>query len=171
VPSDDVLREIKNSRISSIRISDYGFNAEKVKLIKNKLEAYGIQNSIYHFVTEKSMWADCGGIDMPKLENHVVERLFRKCLFKGCLSVENGFVSRCSRATVAHLVQKFNLEKKDGVNVRNNFTKREFLKFAYGNYPVTACYYCFGTSHKEIPAAEQFTVEELRQLKQVCYEI
>ena len=46
--------------------------------------------------------------------------------------MENGFISKCSRAVVAHLVQGFALGKNDGILVRQN-AQRIFSAYNVAN--------------------------------------
>lgn len=132
IPKDSILQKIKDSKKIMIRMSNYGLVNEKTaKRLESKLKELEIPNMIYNFALNTSFWAKCGEPNMKKLSTKEMLYYFNQCFFgKYCLTMENGFITRCSRATIAHLVQGFNLNKNDGLFL-NIGMKREFS--TYGN--------------------------------------
>ena len=102
---------------------------------------------------------------MERLSYKEMMNSYNNCIFaKACLTLENGFVSICSRATIAHIVQNFEFSDKCGIYIRDNFNPSKFLKFAEEKPPVEACYYCYGTQGKQILPAEQVNKEEWEEV-------
>lgn len=170
LPKQELLDIIKQQKFS-IRISNYGTANEKNK---DKLEKLLIENKInyrfHHYANQDNTWSYCGGVRTPKQTKISTIENYEKCGFKVCLTLENGIISRCSRATVAHLVQKFTPAPKDFVYVRNKlFSVHDLKKF--WNYRksskgiVTACYYCYGTSGGKILPGEQLTRSEYIEIR------
>ncbi len=165
IPNEKILDLIKKNKNISVRISNYGNinNAQSLKL-KDKLDKYGVNNWMHLFASGNCYWNYCGDINMERLSRDEMLYYYKNCIFaKYCLTLENGLVSICSRATIAHLVQNFELSDKCGIYIRDNFNLSKFLKFAEEKPPVEACYYCYGTEGKQIIPAEQMNIEELQE--------
>ena len=166
IPKKEIL-EILSDKKFVVRFSSYGvaneLNEKKLEKICNE---FNINHYVYLFANGNSSWADCGGIDMKKHPLSLTKENYKKCLFKVCLTLENGILSRCSRSTVAHKVQHFRIKKQDFVNVRSPFFNIHKLKqFVVENENsekgmVQACFYCNGTGGKMIVAGEQISKEE-----------
>ena len=166
IPHKRILDLIKDNKNIYIRISNYGDinNTQSLKL-KEKLDKYGIKNFMHLFANGNSYWQYCGDINMERLSYEEMMRSYNTCVFaKYCLTLENGFVSICSRATIAHIVQNFEFSDKCGIYIRDNFNTSKFLKFAEEKPPVEACYYCYGTQGKQILPAEQVNKEEWEEV-------
>ena len=166
IPHKRILDLIKNNKNICVRISNYGDinNIQSLKL-KEELDKYGIKNFMHLFANGDSYWSYCGDINMQRLSYKEMMHSYNTCVFaKYCLTLENGFVSICSRATIAHIVQNFEFSDKCGVYIRDNFNPSQFLKFAEDKPPVEACYYCYGTEGKQIIPAEQINKEEWQEV-------
>lgn len=170
-PRQELLNVLKNPKFS-IRISSYDVvNEIKKEDFEKILIENGVKHRFYKYANKTGMWSDAGGIDTPKHSEEETKRNYLNCIFKRCLTLENGIISRCARATVAHHLQKFKLKKRDYVNVRSPFfaiaTLKKFINLQNTDGGgVTACFYCNGTSGKEIPAGEQLTPEEIKCIRQ-----
>ncbi|WP_302368600.1 radical SAM protein, partial [Brachyspira aalborgi] len=166
IPHKRILDLIKDNKNIYIRISNYGDinNTQSLKL-KEKLDKYGIKNFMHLFANGDSYWSYCGDVNMERLSYKEMMNSYNNCIFaKVCLTLENGFVSICSRATIAHVVQNFEFSDKCGIYIRDNFNPSKFLKFAEEKPPVEACYYCYGTQGKQILPAEQVNKEEWEEV-------
>lgn len=194
IPKDSLLAIIKQSGKISVRLSDYGaVNHKSAQRLEAVLAAHAIPYFTHHYVHSDSQWRDCGGKDVERLGDDVVQKIFDACLFgRNCLTMENGLISRCSRGVVAHIAQGFSMGAHDGILVRPN-AKRVFATIAQTyqmsagggadnqiylptfdfltlkNFldnpsPMEACYYCYGTSGKPIPPGVQLTLEELKSI-------
>jgi hypothetical protein len=110
------------------------------------------------------LWINLGK-NTKKKDYEVTMKDFINCPFKGCLTLENGSISKCSRATVAHHIQKFECDDLvGGLLIRKSLTSRKLLDFINNNNPVTACYYCNPVGNK-IPAAIQLTIKKWDNLE------
>lgn len=169
IPKPNLIKQLQNKKFI-VRLSHYGTANEKNK---NKLieilRQNGIAYKIHMYANGNGFWSDCGGINTPK---HTLEETldnYSKCIFKCCLTLENGIISRCSRSTIAHRLQPYKIKRKDFVNVRSLFFNVSKLKRFIRNQNsdkgiVTACYYCNGTSGPKIPAGEQLSLNECKEL-------
>ena len=156
-PSDEVMHNFSINGIK-LRVSNYPQNRDNLATFLAKAQAYRVEVNLYDFASRESMWFDCGGLDTPCENNDaVVADRFAKCAFNVCLTLENGELHRCSRATNARKLQGFTPPPNDFVCVRKNDSLTEHL-MAYLSNPrfETACRYCNGTYNTpKIPAAEQ----------------
>lgn len=159
MPSDALLEKIRRLGVK-IRISNYPVSREKGQALHARCQELGIASSIYHFAHGKDEWADLGGVDTPKEENDAVvrERYF-SCAFKGCLTLENGELNRCSRIHVAHTLQGFMRRDDDHVDVtrKRGLKKRIRHYLEHVDFP-EACRYCWGNTKDNLrrcPPAEQ----------------
>ncbi|MCX2717606.1 radical SAM protein [Helicobacter sp. MIT 21-1697] len=197
VPKDSLLRIIKESGKITLRLSNYGIvNMKGIQRLESALKEWEIPYYSHHFVHQQDTWVDCGNVKMARLKDKIVQKIFKECIFgKECLTMENGFISKCSRATIAHLVQNFALSKDCGLLI-NPKTQRAFSAFTpleigggggvklpelpefnfenlqnflSAQTPLQACYYCYGTSGQEIPAGVQLSKEELSNLTQAKF--
>ena len=141
-----------------IRISNYPQNRKNLELFVAKAQTYRVDLNLYDFASRDALWYDCGGLYTPREnDDKVVSERFDKCAFKGCLTLENGDLHRCSRAPNAHKLQDFDISPADFVRVRDNKNLYDDL-LAYLTRPhfETACRYCNGTYNvKKILAAKQ----------------
>lgn len=170
IPKEEALLVLKNKKFT-VRISHYGTANEKNEnLLVNKLSQYDIQYSFHKFANGNGFWSDCGGINTSKHTYEETVDNYSNCIFKVCTTLENGIISRCSRATIAHKLQDYKIKRQDYVNVRSVFfsisSLKKFIKIKDSNKGiVTACFYCNGTSGSKINAGEQLSLEEYKQYK------
>ena len=177
LPKQEILDILKNPKFI-IRISSYGSINE---INKQKFEELLVTNNIrykfHHYAKKKDVWSNLGEIDIKKKSKTEVENIYKNCTFKVCLTLENGIIARCARATVAHFLQKFKPRKNDFINIRNPFFAINELKKYINATPkhdakgtpfggvMMACYYCNGTSGDSIVPGEQLSAEELFRIK------
>ena len=132
---------------------------------ENKLNELDIFYYTHKFINSDDNWFDCGNDPyMKRLTDEEMMKYFNECLFKyQCLTLENGFLSICSRATISYLIQGFNVEdKKDGFFIRKSFNFIKLKKFLKEKKPVEACYYCYGTQlNRRVKPGEQMSKEEI----------
>jgi hypothetical protein len=162
IPHDKILTLLQRPIINggggvTIRISNYSNVVDKSKLekLKNKLTDFKINYELYNFAYSDAAWYDMGS-SSKKNDYETMKKNFNICPFSGCLTLENGVISRCSRATVAHFVQKFEFDDdtRDGINIRKPFSTERLLYFVNSRQPVTSCYYCNLLGPKIQPAIQ-----------------
>jgi len=91
-----------------LRVSNYPQNRDNLEAFVNKAQSYRVNLKLYDFASHESLWYDCGGLNTPREnDDRIVAARFNKCAFKGCLTLENGELHRCSRAPNAHILQGF----------------------------------------------------------------
>ena len=124
IPKVEVLEKIRDSKKITVRMSNYGnVNNTLIEKLESKLKEYSINYFIHKYILGTSQWAKCGDRNMKKMKESLMQKFFDQCVFADyCLTMENGFITRCSRATIAHLVQNFNLAKNDGLLLKNRIT-------------------------------------------------
>lgn len=156
IPNKDVIDALKNDKKFLIRISDYGLN-EIPKELKEILDENGIDNYYYEFADGNGMWRDLGGVDLKPVSDIEKEKNFRNCAFNTCLTLENGEITYCSRATNAYKLQKFERNKRDYFVLDSSKNlKKELKNFVINRKAMEACRYCNGTyNSKEIKPAIQ----------------
>jgi hypothetical protein len=170
IPPDDILNVIASKKKCYIRISRYPIVAAKTrKDLEEKLNKFGIRFFIYDFAGDESLWEEFNGIDAKKLDHETVINLYNTCPFRNCTTLENGFIAKCSRATVAHFVQKFKITADDGINIRNNYNAEKLFLFIHNGKPMTACHYCRKVNLKKILPAQQMTAEEIKDLRSIIH--
>lgn len=152
-----LIKAIKKAR-ASIRISDYGVPGQRSAELSQQCERDKINNRIYRFVAGDGAWIDLGGNDERRKDDVESNITFNKCPFRNCLTLENGILARCSRATVAHFVQGYNERDSDFVNVRKISDMQ--LKDKINDYVrapgfMEACRYCNGAQGPTIAPAVQ----------------
>lgn len=135
IPKDSLLELIKQSGKIIVRLSDYGVaNNKSLQKLESALIAYNIHHFIHRYAHNDSQWIDCGDKNLKRLKERVVQKIFKECIFaRECLSMENGFISRCSRAVIAHIIQGFALSVNDGILVRPH-AKRVFATYNAQTY-------------------------------------
>ena len=157
MPSDDLLAVIKKHRVC-IRISNYPVSKEKGLALQSCCKSLGIPNFIYNFAYRDAEWRDLGGIDTPREDDAaLVKRRFEECAFRGCLTLENGELNRCSRIYVAQTLQNFQKRADDHVDATERHgLKRRLRRYVKNPTFAEACRYCHGTKDaKMIVPAEQ----------------
>ena len=158
-PSDKVMHFFSMNNIK-LRVSNYLQNRKNLESLADKTQAYRINVFLYDFASREALWYDCGGLNTPcENDDRIVAERFNKCSFKGCLTMENGELHRCSRAPNANKMQGFNQlpPPHDYVSVRNNANlESHLIEYLSKPHFETACRYCNGTWNvRKIPAAEQ----------------
>jgi len=144
VPSEAVLLAMQRNRVR-VRISDYPVIAEETlsRLIE-VLESYDLEVWSYEFTSGNAKWLDMGRIDMPPLalNENEMQAHFLQCPFYDCFTLENGYISRCSRAVMAEQVQGFTAAKRRPASCESQqgicFTVVEIFQRTglYGSLPV-----------------------------------
>lgn len=156
VPDDALLQCFKRSDVC-VRISDYGIARESCSAFMERLKQYNIRSYLYSFVSNQSLWYDCGEGYTGGGHFDIWKRYY-SCAFRGCLTLERGELSYCSRATNSYAIQGFSRKAADYFNLReskDHFQIRlaEYLTF---RHPMQACCYCNGTNqnHMVLPAIQ-----------------
>lgn len=107
-PKDEWWHNFSMSKVT-FRVSNYPQNRGNLEAFATKAQAYRVNVRMYDFASREALWYDCGGMNTPREnDDRIVAERFNRCAFKGCLTLENGELHRCSRATNAHTMQHFN---------------------------------------------------------------
>lgn len=119
IPKDSMLELLASPKVI-VRISNYGqVNAKTATKLEEVLQARGIAVILRNTYRGAGLWSKCGDKDTKRLPPKAMQKVFDSCTFaKECLTMENGFITRCSRGTIAHIMQGFRLGGGDGVVVR-----------------------------------------------------
>lgn len=119
IPKDSMLELLASPKVI-VRISNYGqVNAKTATKLEEVLQARGIAVILRNTYRGAGLWSKCGDKDTKRLPPKAMQKVFDSCTFaKECLTMENGFITRCSRGTIAHIMQGFRLGGGDGVLVR-----------------------------------------------------
>lgn len=161
VPSDAVMDCMQKNDVR-VRVSNYKevVDQDRFDALIGKLKKWGICHRVYSFVGRDGAWCELGGLERERdADSDLVAERFATCPFRGCLTLENGLLGRCARATISHEVQGFKPGVNDYVRVREipdagNLGKavRQYL-----DQPsfMAACRYCNGGNGKVIPPALQ----------------
>jgi len=167
IPNKDILSLLSNNKKITIRISNYKcIGKEKIDALKEILTLHNINYWIFNFFGNDSKWIKFQGLSAYRLNESDVESYYKNCPFKNCLTLENGYISRCSRAVIAHHAQKFSI-KGYGVNIRKIGGIKALKAFIMNDSPVSACFYCHEQNSELIDAAEQMTQEEISLIKAI----
>lgn len=157
LPSEEVLQALERCRVR-VRISSYPVvPPEKTDRLVRCLEARGIETWTYEFAARDAMWYDMGGIDArPEGSDDAVQARFLQCPFHDCFTLEDGKISRCSRAVIAEQVQGFTARTEDVLPVvpAEDFPARLWDYLRTPEH-MEACRYCYGAQSGEIPPAQQ----------------
>lgn len=149
MPADDILHAIKNDKRIGIRISDYKLSQAPIRL-EARLKEMGIPVKYYRFAGETGEWTDLGGIDVLPVDDAETISHFDACAFNTCLTLENGELTYCSRATNAYKLQGFTRNNNDYLVVRNVAGFKQSLRdFVTNKHAMEACRYCNGTAKGE----------------------
>ena len=124
IPKDSMLELLASPKVI-VRISNYGqVNAKTATKLEEVLQARGIAVILRNTYRGAGLWSKCGDKDTKQLPSKAMQKVFDSCTFaKECLTMENGFITRCSRGTIAHIMQGFRLGGGDGVLVRPSATR------------------------------------------------
>lgn len=159
MPPEEVLGSIKKYDIR-IRISDYNVAPDKVRKLEQKCRDYCIRYMIYDFCSTEGQWYNEGGVETPREnDDKLVKRRYKLCQFRGCLTLEHGELTYCSRATNSYRIQGFERNEMDYLVLSGTAEFKETLKkFLFRRHYMEACRYCNGTNDKlMIPPAIQIT--------------
>lgn len=143
---------------ANIRISDYQISQQRSSELEEQCKAHGIRSRLYRFAGGQGNWTDLGGKHMERNDDNETREIYETCPFNGCLTLENGIIARCSRATVSHHMQSFIPNEADFVAVRAIQPTQLRHKLAnYIRHPIAmeACRYCRGNKGHQIPPAIQ----------------
>lgn len=162
LPSEAIMNQIKEDKRIEVRISDY-----KLSQTPKKLQVYlaemGIPFSYYEFAGNNGEWSDLGGVDLMPVNEIEAKSHFETCAFNTCLTLENGELTYCSRATNSYKLQGFSRKSNDYLIISNKRDfKRNLRKFVKNRHVMEACRYCNGTNKGEKiqPAIQMETVGE-----------
>ncbi len=161
MPSDEIFVLCKRHDIE-IRISDYNIAHEKAEEIDKKCAEFGLKHIFYAFSSLQGQWYDLGGTDIKReSDDEVVKRRFKLCDFRGCLTLEDGRLSYCSRAINSQFAQGFTGRDGDYLIISKRPSFRNDLRLYLANrHFMEACRYCNGTDHTDmIPPAVQIGME------------
>lgn len=151
IPDDFLIESLKRNSVC-VRISNYGIAQESGSKLVEKLKQNNIRYYVYPFASGKSLWYECGGKNTCGGGKHTVRKRYYLCNFSGCLTLERGELSYCSRATNSYVIQGFSRKQTDYFNLREvkkNF-KVKLAKYLVFRHPMQACYYCNGTNDKHM---------------------
>lgn len=104
-----------------------------------------------------------GGVDIVPVDDAEMRGHFETCAFNGCLTLEDGELSYCSRATKAYRLQGFMRNPDDYLIVSDEEGFKDRLKeFVRNRHAMEACRYCNGTmkGEKIKPAVQKETGEQ-----------
>jgi len=153
-------------KLCSVRISPYPGVSDKLgNRLQSELVESGILVTKHQFANATGDWSDLGGIDFVELSNEEGITNFNECVFKQCLTLEDGVFARCSRGPTAHQIQLFKPFKGDLFEVRAAYEDELLFGKAYLDYvfrprPMRACNFCNGTKGAPIVAGEQYKKKE-----------
>lgn len=155
--SQKQIEVIKSVR-ASVRISDYNINQQRSVDLMAQCKDNGIPSHLYQFALGSGNWIEMGDRCMERKGDVETHDVFKSCPFKVCLTLEDGIIARCSRATVAHHIQDFSPNEADFVHVRMLDSKQ--LRYSLVEYmrdpsPMEACRYCRGGMGQKIRPAIQ----------------
>jgi hypothetical protein len=155
--SQEQVEAIKRVR-AGVRVSDYEISQQRIAELIAQCEANGIPFHLYRFAGGSGSWMDMGGRYAERNGDIETQEVFRTCPFTGCLTLEDGVIARCSRATVSHYAQNFVPNEADFVRVREldpSQLRLSLLDYIQNPIPMEACRYCRGGMGQEIPPAIQ----------------
>jgi hypothetical protein len=143
---------------ASLRISNYSVTGQRAQELQRQCEQEGVRSELFQFALGDGKWLNMGGASQPRGDDEEARSRFVECPFRGCLTLEDGIIGRCSRATVAHHTQKFSPTPGDFVTIRQ--LAAEQLHDVLGEYlgrpsPMEACRYCLGNQGERISPAIQ----------------
>lgn len=154
---------LRNKKIE-VRISNYPVvDSIKICRLCEEFDKSNIKYSKYSFAGGSGEWTDCGSVGTPKETNDAIAAdRFARCLFRGCLTLENGYIGKCSRCIHAAKVQGFTPKKGDYISVRESTNlKKELHRYreksnTQNAFFMEACRYCYGSFYgKKIKPAVQ----------------
>jgi hypothetical protein len=143
---------------ASLRISDYAVSGRRAGELQRQCEQEGVRSVLYQFASGDGTWIDMGGPSRERGTPAEAQARFAQCPFNRCLTLEDGILARCSRATVAHHVQRFTPAPGDLVMVRRLTAAELFIALDdYLRHPAAmqACRYCLGNQGNRVAPAIQ----------------
>ena len=149
-PKANLISILKNPKFV-VRFSSYGaVNEIKEQELCAYLRLHGVHFFFHSFANENGSWSYLGGVEQSKADKEKTRENYRRCAFRYCLTLENGIISRCSRATIAHHIQHFTPAPEDFINIRScSFSINNLHRFiknaSMDRGIVEACYYCNGS--------------------------
>lgn len=144
-----------NDKIT-VRISNYKVvSKEQINNLCSFFDDNHINYYKYSFAEGDDKWAQCGNPDTIR-ENldEIVEKRFEKCIFSHCLTLENGYIGKCSRCVHAADIQGFKPKDNDYVKADSKHLRRDLHRYRdyctpENHYFMEACRYCYGTFYGE----------------------
>lgn len=133
-----------------VRISQYPVASNISRKVQKWLHDNSIRYEMYHFVSKEDKWFDLGKGKTYK-PGAEAEARFQNCLFRNCLTLEDGFLGRCSRSVIAWKLQGFAPRRPNRgggcyLPVSDSETFRVWLDEYISNpRHMEACCYCNGT--------------------------
>lgn len=165
-PSPSFIKFLKLHNQITIRISPYpGVSDRQGNKLYEELTLERINVGKHPFANASGDWSYLGGPDFKELSPKEGIYNFNNCVFRKCLTLEDGILARCSRGPTAHQVQKFEPYKNDLFSFKKifkneyEFTKK-FLGYVFNPQPMRACNFCNGTNGEPIVAGKQFRKKE-----------
>lgn len=158
LPNEDVFQALKRNQVR-IRISNYSNTLEETtaKLV-DRLAQLEIDTWMYEFALDDSMWYDMGGITAKPAENSdsLTQHRFLDCPFHDCFTLENGKISRCSRAIIAEMLQEFTAREGDFLPVipSEDFPEKLWSYLDTADF-MEACRFCYGATGRKVAPAQQ----------------
>ncbi len=154
VPQEDILNAIKECGVQ-LHISDYGIGKEARDRFIEKCREKGIYTAVRFY----DSWRQFGALVPSNMSDQAVRQIFLNCATASCLTILNGRLYQCPRAAHADAIGIITSEDDETVYLNRELPDIETLKrLLERREPVRACYYCFGSNGKEIPAAVQVGV-------------
>ncbi|MFH1115735.1 MAG: radical SAM protein [Pseudomonadota bacterium] len=158
--SASLIKALTKSQ-ARLRISNYLLRDKQLSRLAEQCSKAHILYEIYTFTTRDNCWIHLGGLERDRDESYdEVYQRFQECPFKGCLTLEDGILARCSRAALSPSAQKHPVGESDYMDVRNNTSekwqlRKRLLRYLGSDSFMEACRYCNGGNGERIPPAVQ----------------
>lgn len=149
VPSEEVLKKLKDSRVKVI-FSDYGIETQKIEAVKKLFEEYGIP----YGYKKDLVWTSAGPTGERGKSIEQLKKEYKWCFSaKYCKTILNGRLYSCSRA--AHLTDLGYLNSDiDYMDLHKKRSRSEFRKEIIDFYRQE---YCMACDHCDHYLGEQIT--------------
>lgn len=165
IPNKKIINAISIPKVY-VEISDYGKLSthlkDVIKILNENKIPYTIRNCY------EDLWVDPGEITSRGLSEEQLCKQYSECTVPLCQLILDGKFYMCPRC--AHMINlKLIPNNKEYVDfIKNNrWANRIALKKLFNRKFLTSCNYCNSiSSDKRIEAAEQFSQEEVIELKQ-----
>ncbi len=181
IPSDTLIEKIKQhgNKFRRFIIDNYGKNiSTKISIIKEKLDNYSIPYVIRDYCSDDMHcggWIDYGSLTKPIHTYQESLELFSKCAYpnvmKFCFSIRNGLMIPCPPIN-RRLMLNQTVDKNDYIDLTDNTLsieqQQEKITYIYETNCLETCQFCNGMcdDSPRFKPAEQFTLEEIRQIRQ-----